>query len=115
MGSKPKHTEKKVLAEVKHLFHVRVPSETPAEKFLLADRTVNPHRGEQLPTTAQKHQVSSLPLFITATKTGNLSVFVSRSLYGPHTVADLYDFTNLLAEDSLRIITNDRPELGRIG
>lgn len=36
--------------------HFWVPSETPAEEFLLADRAVNPCRAEQLPTTAEKHK-----------------------------------------------------------
>lgn len=34
---------------------------------------------------------------------------------GPYTVADLHSFTNLLAKESLRIIANDSPELGRMG
>lgn len=37
--------------------HFWVPSETPAEEFLLADRAVNPRRGEQLRTTAEKHKL----------------------------------------------------------
>lgn len=96
-----------------HTFEFSV--KQPAEEFLLADRVVNPRRGEQLQTTAEKHKLGSLPLFITAAKTGNLRVFVRGWLRGPCTVANLCSFTNLLAEDSPRIIANDSPELGRMG
>ncbi|KAA8593222.1 hypothetical protein FQN60_009338 [Etheostoma spectabile] len=79
-------------------------------EFLSADGAVNPRRGEQRQTTAEKREL----------QLGHFSSLQPESLCeamapGPLHSADLYGFTNLLAEESPHIITNDSPEPRRMG
>lgn len=109
MGSKPKHTGGKSVsmwvcasAEAKRLSAL-------VSSFWLTEQLIRAEES-RLRTTAEKHEL----------QLGHFSSLQPETLCeamapGPVHSAHLYSFTNVLAEESPHIITNDSPEPRRMG